>query len=73
MRIKTEGDRLEVRRNKRRGTKLRVVRGSRLSSDCQNCDLYPYQKNSLCFGFFHLCDYLRENDLMYGNFWFKLI
>ena len=73
MKIKAEGDRLEVCRNKRRGTKLKVVRGSLSSISCHgDCDLYPCQ-NSLCSpGFFHLCDYLRENDLMYGDFWFKL-
>lgn len=75
MKIKAEGDRLEVCRNKRKGTKLKVVRGSlsSYSEDCDLCDLYPYQ-NSLCSsGFFHLCDYLRDNGLVYGDFWFKFI
>ena len=72
MKIKVESDRLEVCRNKKRGIKLRVVRGSLSSISCHGvCDLYPYQ-NSLCSGFFHLCDYLRENDLMYGDFYFKI-
>lgn len=68
MKVEIKENKIIVKRNKKRGTKLRVVRGL---INCQDCDLYPYP-NSLCSGFFHLCDYLRENGIMYGNFWFKL-
>ena len=72
MKVEIKEDKIIVKRNKKGGTKLKVVRGSLSSIYCHGgCDLYPCQ-NSLCSGFFHLCDYLRENDLMYGDFWFKL-
>ena len=74
MKVELKEDKIIVKRNKKGGTKLKMVKGNS-SSSCFNChgvcDLYPYS-NSLCSGFFHLCDYLRENDLVYGDFWFKL-
>ena len=71
MKVEIKEDKIIVKRNKKGGTRLKVVMNGNLRYNCQYCDLYPYP-NSLCHCFFHLCDYLRENGLMYGNFWFKL-
>jgi len=72
MKVEIKEDKIIVKRNKKGGTKLKVMKGNSGSINCHgDCDLYPYQ-NSLCSGPFHFCDYLRENNLMYGDFWFKL-
>ena len=72
MKVEIKEDKIIVKRNKKGGTKLRTVRGSLSSINCHgDCDLYSHQ-NSLCSGFFHLCDYLRENGLMNTNFYFKI-
>jgi len=73
MKVEIKEDKIIVKRNKKGGIKLRVVRGSLSSINCHgDCDLYYPYKNSLCSGFFHLCDYLRDNGLVYGDFLFKL-
>ena len=72
MKVEIKKDKIIVKRNKKGGTKLKLMRGSLILTNCHDCDLYPYP-NSLCSCFFHLCDYLRENGIMYGEFWFKIL
>lgn len=71
MRIKVEGDRLVVCRNKRKGIELKTIRITGTDwTVCERCDLSCY-KNSLCNPHsFYLCEEVKDRGL--GNFYFKI-
>ena len=71
MRIKDEGDRLVVWRNKRKGIKLKAIQVTRTDwTVCDKCDL-SYYTNSLCNSHsFYLCEEVKNRGL--GNYYFKL-
>ena len=73
MKIKAEGDRLVVWRNKRKGIELKAIRITGTDwTVCERCDLSCYKnKNSLCNPHsFYLCEEVRDRGL--GNYYFKL-
>ena len=71
MKIKAEGDRLVVWRNKRKGIEFKAIRLTGTDwTVCEKCDLSCY-KNSLCNPHsFYLCEEVRDRGL--GNYYFKL-
>ena len=73
MKIKAEGDRLVVWRNKRKGVELKAIRITGTDwTVCEKCDLSCYKnKNSLCNPHsFYFCEEVRDRGL--GDYYFKL-
>ena len=71
MKIKAEGDRLVVWRNKRKGIELKAIRITGTDwTVCEKCDLSCY-KNSLCNPHsFYFREEVRDRGL--GDYYFKL-
>jgi len=70
--VRGEGDKVMILRNKRKGIKIEM-RTTGESIRCHSECCFNYLQSSLCTdSAFHLCNYLRENKLVDGDFWFKL-